>query len=174
MPHPDKATTAAEGFPPRAPRQRRCRRHFPDVRKAAGAHFISLLGGTRFSLQILTVGTASVSTPERDEQDARYDRYQPPKNEQAAATNEAVAEVSGEPNLGAATPGWGEPAEMSQAATDLGEFFVNGIPAPEAVREVPPATPLPWSPWREAFGSSGGLITMGKASLAPNNSDDPY
>jgi len=84
LPHRDKATTAAEGFPPRAPRQRRCRRHFPDVRKAAGAQFISLLGGTRFLLQILTAGTASVSAPERDEQDARYDRYQPPKNEQAA------------------------------------------------------------------------------------------
>ena len=84
MPDRDKATTAAEGFPPRAPRQRRCRRHFPDVRKAAGAQFISLLGGTRFLLQILTAGTASVSAPERDEQDARYDRYQPPKNEQAA------------------------------------------------------------------------------------------
>jgi len=84
LPHRDKATTAAEGFPPRAPRQRRCRRHFPDVRKAAGAQFISLLGGTRFSLQILIAGTASVSTPERDEQDARYDRYLPPKKEQAA------------------------------------------------------------------------------------------
>jgi len=35
----------------------------------------------------------------------------------------------------------------------------SGLPY---IREVPPATPLPWSPWREAFGSSGGLIWVGQ------------
>src|SRR6185503_177642 len=51
-----------------------------------------------------------------------------------------VAEVSWEPDLGAGVPGRDEPAETSQAATDLGDFFVNRALPSEAVRDVPPAT----------------------------------
>jgi len=51
-----------------------------------------------------------------------------------------VAEVSWEPDLGAGVPGWDEPAETSQAATDLGDFFVNRALPSEAVRDVPPVT----------------------------------